>query len=150
MIVSERIRKEYNEAVAYLCTSVHGAELVTAFERTNATLKAAQECDRYTGAGSWFDPNTQTIYWDVYDAVVLEEGVASPSMGLAHEMVHAVECQHYGQLCRFVPRWMVEDSAARAEAVIERELGEPVRHGYTDGVGFPMKDKLPITGYRTL
>jgi hypothetical protein len=94
------------------------------------------------------------IIWDPDSGLVLQAGIASPALGLAHEIAHAVRYQtdYKGFMKDFPwtsgmvpdpndPNHMIvtrtpsaeEERAADVDAAIGAELGEPLRTNYADG-----------------
>jgi len=148
---------DLENALEYLGQSPTFTELWNKFEELG--LKVIVH--RKAPDGSIFNPDRpDVVIWDPDFGLIIENGIASPASGLAHEVAHAVryhtDREGYfkddvwepttieiivdGEIPNIVTSYTPskeEERAAQVEATIQEELGEPTRINYMDGTRPP-------------
>jgi len=80
-------QREIDEAFGYLAHDPVERSLIERLERSRTPHRIVMD---HHGNDS-YDPNTHTIRWDPYSALLTTDGGSqSPALGLGHEMDHAV------------------------------------------------------------
>ncbi len=86
---SESFKANFTQAVQHLNAHGAGGILQKLEGLKNATIYIAETDDPN---GSYFDPNTNTIYWNPNQAILTDEAVVlSPTSVLSHEGDHALQ-----------------------------------------------------------
>lgn len=134
-LTSQKRRDDLNEAIVYLSTSKAGRDLIQQMQDEPWPLKVTIDDVAHDG----YQPGTDMIVWNPNFAIRDRTGATqSPTLGLAHEIGHAISWRQHPGLdfligCIPVPPFENGDEWAvisYVESPIARELGEDVRRDY--------------------
>ena len=125
---------EYERAIAYIKTSETGRELIELLEASLFTITIVFVDNDQMG----YDAASNTIFFDTNSGLILKDRTSTQSaaLGLAHEMGHAAQ-DITGVINNLhLTRDRIEAmNLQEYETPIARELGEPTRNKYSDGIG---------------
>lgn len=106
--------------------------------------------------GSYFDHETNTIYWNAAEGSDIAAGISSPASALAHEVTHAAQFHKVGlnafESSLQAPVLSVDQSAGEVrvrygvspeekratlfERKVQSQIGEPLRENYRDAAPY--------------
>jgi hypothetical protein len=156
---NDQDKKNYNESIDYLSQSDTFSEMYDKLEKTDEVFTVNFNDEN----AMYFDSNTKNIQYDPHSGLLIKSnnGIQSPSLGLAHEMGHAKQYLD-GYLQKVNSKYKgpkntekykqykikkIEEPNTKVEGKIAKDIGEPSRQNYKDTAGI-VRRPTPTSSYK--